>query len=622
MTAAIAHRGPDDDGFFEAQPPGATVVLGHRRLSILDLSNAAHQPMQDPASGIWIVYNGEVFNFAEVRAELGATQFTSTGDTEVVLKAYTRWGVAAFAKFRGMFAIAIWDPRDNSLLLVRDALGIKPLYYGVRRTETGDSLWFGSEINAFLGSEEFPRKLDPEGLSSYLWNGFIPGPATLLAGVQLMPAGTVMRATIDAESGKLSLSAPERFRKCPTAPKQRVSVAEVQAELARAVQLRLVSDVPLGVFLSGGVDSSVITALAQRTSETQIRTFTIGFDEAQYDETRFARTVADKLGTAHQEVRLSKAVFANSWRAALASLDQPTFDGINTYFVSRAVREAGLTVALAGTGGDELFGGYTSFKELPRLLRLSRNFRAAPRALTRYVSHLASRVQQGVPGEVRPQTRWGKLEDVFAAEGNLTNLYQVSHSLFTQNVLSELNLKPAPGIAQGLSAELRAELAESCEGRGVLESIGELERTLFLRERLLRDSDCTSMRVGLELRVPLLDEELVDLVAGLDPSDRFEPIGRKSVLRGAVADQLDPSLFDRPKAGFELPLNVWCRELMHDEMNELFRDINLCHRIGLNAEAVSRIWHAFQAGAPGLYWSRVWGIFTLLWWCRENRVYA
>jgi asparagine synthase (glutamine-hydrolysing) len=622
MTAAIAHRGPDDAGFFEDARPGVATALGHRRLSILDLSDRAHQPMVDGGTGACMVYNGEVFNFPEIRAELGESGFCSTGDTEVVLQAYARWGVDAFAKMRGMFAVAIWDPRHESLLLVRDSLGIKPLYYCTKRSSNGDSFWFGSEISAFLGSDEFPRKLSSVGLSGYLWNGFVPGPASILDGVELIPAGTVIRVRRDPASGRLLVSEPQRFRKCPTPPAHRVTREEIHAELAKAVEMRLVSDVPLGVFLSGGIDSSVITALAQRSAGQQVRTFTIGFDEARFDETHFATRVAERVGTNHNVVRLTKDAFASTWKEALASLDQPTFDGINTYFVSRAVRESGIKVALAGTGGDELFGGYTSFKELPRLLRLSASLGASPGALVKQVGRLVSRFKQGKPGEVRPQTRWGKLEDILKSRGDLPGLYQSSHALFTRALLGELNLNPAANLPHGVSERLEAELRESCHQTSALASIAELERIMFLRERLLRDSDCTSMRVGLELRVPLIDEQLVDMVAAMDDHDRFSPVGNKQVLRDAAGGMFEPDFFDRPKAGFELPLDVWCRELLHDEMDGLFRDINLCHRIGLNAETVSRTWRAFRAGAPGLYWSRVWGLFALLWWCRKNDVYA
>jgi asparagine synthase (glutamine-hydrolysing) len=385
MNQAQAHRGPNDHGLWEADDPtaGPPVVLGHRRLSILDLSADGHQPMVDADTGCVLVFNGEIYNFEALRRELSAqgVRFSSRSDTEVVLKLLARESEAGLARLRGMFAIALWDPRDASVLLARDRLGIKPLYVAIRRSSDGQPLTlFASELRALLASGQVDRRIDPVGLASYLHNGFVVGPHTLVRDVMLLPAGTSVRLRAGQRP-----EAPRPFWTLPRyAPiEEQESVRGLRDALEEAVRLHLVSDVPLGIFLSGGVDSSAISAIAARVAGTRVSTFNISFDEARYDESAHARAVASALGTDHHEVRLSQASFRSGLPRALHSIDQPTFDAINTYFVSAAVREAGLTVALAGTGGDELFGGYSSFVDLPRARRAATLVAPLPSAMVR-----------------------------------------------------------------------------------------------------------------------------------------------------------------------------------------------------------------------------------------------
>lgn len=400
MLTAMHHRGPDQGGTWQSpQSPGVT--LGHRRLSILDLSDAGRQPMIHSSTGVVIAFNGECYNFQDLRAELEPLghHFASTSDTEVILAAYVQWGESCIERLRGMFALAIWDPRVSSVLLARDRLGIKPLYVAIQK----DRVLFASELRALLAVPGTARTLDPLGLQSFLWHGFVSGPGTLVRGIELLDPGTMVRVS---PSGKVLDQ--RRYWRLPVShpnPDTDVAVSDVQRELDRAVQMHLVSDVPLGVFLSGGVDSSVIAAIAQRNSSGPVVTFNVRFDEAGFDESPHAREVAALLGTDHREVTLSEQQFADHLDDAIACLDQPTFDALNTYFVSRAVREAGLTVALAGTGGDELFGGYASFVDIPRARPVASVLgRLPPRAL-RGISAAASRLMMGAGSEVPAQTR-------------------------------------------------------------------------------------------------------------------------------------------------------------------------------------------------------------------------
>jgi asparagine synthase (glutamine-hydrolysing) len=618
MTEAERHRGPDADGYWEdVGPDGLGVALGHRRLSIIDLSTAANQPMVDAATGHVLAFNGEIYNFASLREELAdGPPFATRSDSEALLRACARWGVEALPRLRGMFAFAHWDPEGRRLLLARDRLGVKPLYYArVTRPGGRACLLFASEVRALLASGLVERRLDPVGLETYLWNGFVVGPATAVRGVRaLAPGGALVLDPADPDPKE------RRFWRLPSAMGPARDREELRAALLEAVRLRLVADVPLGVFLSGGIDSSAVAALAVRGGAPSVRTFTVSFEEAAFDESPHARAVAQALGTTHQEIPLSERVFQARLGDALDCLDQPTFDAINTYFVSRAAREAGITVALAGTGGDEVFGGYRSYAEIPQALRVSRALRGVPEPWLRAAARAALAVAGGRGGAVAPQTRWGKLGDVLASRGDRLRLYQVFYELFTEEFRAELRRERTGETVAGLPSERFAELRQATAGEPLLHAISMLELAMFTGERLLRDTDAASMAVALEVRVPLLDHEVVEAAGAVAEAARFQPLGRKQLLRDLALEGLDPKLFERPKSGFVLPIERWCRQLLREEVGATLEDAGLCAAVGLDPEAVSRLWRAFQKGAPGLYWSRVWALFVLLRWCRSHRV--
>ena len=620
MNDAQRHRGPDWGAEWMAAPgdgaPG--VVLGHRRLAIIDLSEDGRQPMTDPDTGNVITFNGEIYNFEALRRELAAAgaRFRSRSDTEVILKAYARWGADAVARLRGMFTFGLWDAARKTLLLARDRLGIKPLYLAsVARPDGGRTLLFASEVRALLATDLIARELDPVSLASYVWNGFVVGPPTMVRGIELLPAATCAIAGGDGR-----MPAARKYWQLPTTPAGPGGKAALEEQLAAAVQMHMISDVPLGIFLSGGVDSSAIAALAVRANTARVRTFNIGFDEAAYDESPHARAVAQALGTEHHELRLTQATFRAQLPDALASLDQPSIDGLNSYFVSRAVREAGLTVALAGTGGDELFGGYTSFRDIPWAAGWSARLAALPRGMLRRAANTAVRVAS-VGAAVPPQTRWGKLGDALAARGDLVETYQVSYGLFSSDFGRQLVTRGVNGeIRAGLPRQVARELDALVAGTRQLPAISALELWCFLGERLLRDTDTASMASSLEVRVPFLDHEVVAAACALGDEERFEPLGRKQVLRDVALRGLDPSLFERPKSGFVLPIGPWARDALKAEMTTALHDPGFCEAAGLDPRTVRRLWGAFLDGARGLYWSRVWGVYVLGWWCRANRV--
>ena len=618
MSAARVHRGPDGSGFWCSTPePGRPgVVFAHRRLKIIDLSEGGRQPMLDPDSGDAMLFNGEIYNYLDLRRDLEArgARFRSQSDTEVLLRACELDGAGALDELRGMFAFAWWNPRTRRLLLARDRLGIKPLYWTSVERSGGRVVDFASEARALLATGQVERRVDPVSLESFLWNGFSVGPQTFVAGVRLLSAGTSLELGLDAAP-----DAPVRFWR-PERSAGRLSDTEpVRDEMERAMRIHQISDVPLGVFLSGGIDSSAMTALAARTSAGSVRTFNIGFAESDFDEAHYARAVAKALGTEHTEIKLTESDFRNALGDALGCIDQPTFDALNTYFVSRAVREAGITVALAGTGGDELFGGYRSFRELPRAALAGRALGWLPDSALRTAASAVNSLLRGGREGVPAQTRWGKLGDVLCARGDLLSLYQSAYGLFTPAFLRRMY--PALGRTTcGLPAERAEELRELAGSRATPHAISLLELALFLGERLLRDTDTAAMAVALEVRVPLLDHRVVEETIALDGAARFEPLGRKQRLREIGLDGLDPALFERPKSGFVLPIGVWCRRHLSREVDETLSDTETCRSLGLDPGVVAQLWRAFQQGARGLYWSRVWSLFVLLRWCRQHRM--
>jgi asparagine synthase (glutamine-hydrolysing) len=624
MSGAMVHRGPDDSGTWFSAPDsrGWGALLAHRRLSILDLSPAGAQPMVDPLTGHVVVFNGEIYNFGELRQRLEAEgqEFKSTGDTAVMLRALGLHGPSAVSWLRGMFAFASWDPKQRRLLLARDPLGIKPLY--LARSSGQDAAWsiaFASELRALLASGLLGMpKLDPQAVASVVWNGFVVGPRTAVKDVDLLWPGRL----IEFDGAGKEIRRQDFWRIPDRAPDPIADENGLAAILAEGLRLHLASDVPLAILLSGGVDSSAVANLAQRTAQGPIHTFTLAFEEHELNEGPIARRIAAAIGTEHHEVILTEGHFVENLEAALDRLDQPTFDGLNAYYISRAIRAAGFTVALSGTGGDELFGGYTSYRDLPLLHRWSRRAAWVPRSLQTAAAMLATWPLRRSGGIVRPQTRWAKLPEMIRHGDDLLTLYQLAYALFLPEFQHEL-LAPgfAEALADGLPVAMRRRIIAESRSRTPLSAISVMEQRLFLGERLLRDNDVASMATSLEQRVPLVDQVLFESVDRLPDKARYRPLGRKVMLRRIGLRGLDPALFERPKSGFVLPFDHWIRRGLKDAMDQTLRDPQAIALVGLDPGAVERLWRAFLDRAPGMYWSRVWSIYVLVRWCHRNRVF-
>jgi asparagine synthase (glutamine-hydrolysing) len=621
MSEAMVHRGPDAHGTWESPPDerGWSVMLAHRRLSILDLSPAGAQPMVDPVTGHVITFNGEIYNYVELRERLvdEGQRFASTGDTAVLLRALATHGLDALRWLRGMFAFALWDPASRRLLLARDPLGMKPLYLARSRDPAaGWSLAFASELRALLSSGLLGKpRLDPRATASMVWNGFVVGPGTAVEGVELLWPGQAL----ELDGTGVELRAQDFWSLAPAPRGAPLGEEDVARVLEEGLRLHLASDVPLAVFLSGGVDSSAVANLAQRAARTRIHTFTLTFEEQELNEGPVARRIAAAIGTRHRECVLTESHFVDHLEAAVDSLDQPTFDGINSYYLSHAIRAAGFTVALAGTGGDELFGGYPAFRTLHALHRLSKALPSRPRDALAAVASLSTSGLRA--GAIPPQTRWAKLPDMIRRGAELLPLYQLGYALFLPSFQRELvGARVAAALADGLPGPMRARLETETRSRSALSALSVLEQRLFLGERLLRDNDVASMAASLEQRVPLVDHVLLASIDRLPDAARYLPFGRKAILRRIGLRGLDPALFERPKRGFVLPFDRWMRRGLKRTIDETMRDPQAATQAGLHPEAVRHLWQAFIDGAPGLYWSRVWAVYVLIRWCQRNHV--
>jgi asparagine synthase (glutamine-hydrolysing) len=607
MSDGLRHRGPDDSGRWDwriGESFGA--ILCHRRLSIIDLRSLAAEPMVSETTGTAIVFNGEIYNFQVLRTELEAAgkRFVTNGDTEVILHGYDVWGVDVFAKLRGMFALVIADPGKARVVMARDGYGIKPMYFSrFRGAEGRPALAFASEGRVLVDAGFARPKTDPLRVGQYLWNGFMPGPETIWTDVAEMPRGSY--AVLDDSNPTPSF---QRFWGISNSLQQTATIDAEEADqlLAETVRLHLVADVPKVVFLSGGVDSSAVAAAAALQGG-DLHTLSVVFAEALADEREFAGAVAGAIGSTHHTVELTAADVIDNIESAGRGFDQPSFDGINSWFVSREAARLGFKVALSGAGGDELTGGYTSFQRAMRAESMSRLPGGKHGAL------LAGYIFS----QVRPHSKAGQLGSAFGA---LERLYQTQYALFSAGTLRQLLADNAALPAWGLTEQRAAQLALEISPLSTLRGVTALESEMFLGDRLLRDMDSVSMAHSIEVRVPLVDTFLSDRLSGLDDQKRYWPIGEKQLLRRQSKDVLPNNFFSRPKRGFEFPMDSWMRGPLRPLVESKLLDPTQCAAVGLRADQVARIWKRFIDRPGAIYWNRPWALFSLVSWASLNGV--
>jgi asparagine synthase (glutamine-hydrolysing) len=627
MTAALRHRGPDDEGYLlnESRAPG--LALGMRRLSIIDL-NGGHQPVWNEARDVAVIFNGELYNYRELRERLirSRHRFTTQSDTEVLVHAWEEWGEDCLEELRGMFALALLDFRKRYaiaplLFLARDPLGIKPLYY----TQTTDGFAFASEVRALIAGGVAGTALSQDALTSYLLFGSVSEPVTMLEGVFSLPPGHRMllyvperrrtpraRAWWDPTKGPATAEA-RNLGDVPSAAKR------LRPMLEDSVRAHLIADVPVGLFLSSGLDSGAIAALAARAQQ-RILSFTLTFPGTAYDEGPLASVVAKHCGTMHTEVPLNGGAILSRLDEAVAALDQPSMDGINTYFVSWAARQVGLKVALSGLGGDELFGGYPTFVSAPRLARLMQLAWFVPNALRGALAPLLRAViaHRSSPDAAR------KAVAAWMSPDALPHAYFFSRALFGPTELRRLaepRFRPSTVGADGITLEPTwlGWLERSADGARKLATnagVSWLELRGYMVSTLLRDTDSMSMARSLEVRVPLLDTPLVAFVAALPDAARHRAGKPKALLVEAVGELLPPEILPQRKRTFTLPWEEWLRGSLRGRLDSSFGNLAPALASCLHLTGVREVWGEFLAGKTS--WSRPWSLYVLNEWCRKH----
>jgi|SRR5665647_809860 len=601
MNRSLSHRGPDDEGTWFDE----SISLGQRRLSIIDLSPGGHQPMFSADKRYVLVFNGEIYNYREIRKQL-SYPFASDSDSEVILAAWQKWGKACVEHFNGMFAFAIWDIREKELFVVRDRLGIKPLYY----YHDDQYFVFSSEVRALMSSGIFTGKLSHTGLVDYLRYQTVHAPNTILENVFMLEPGTSI--TIQVGNNKLNYHKNcyweiGRTRKDISSLSYPEIKNLVKETFTQAVQKRLVADVPFGAFLSGGIDSSAVVGTMAQIAGTQVKTFNISFAEKEFSEAPFARMVAKKFNTDHHEIQLSPEDFLQHIPDALKSMDHPSGDGLNTWIVSKATKVAGITMALSGLGGDEVFAGYSIFERMNKLNNMQWLW-AAPLSLREVAGFM---LQKGKPGIAA-----GKIAELLAQKTyNFAGAYSVSRQVLPDKQIEKLLKKNLP-LGINLSGEQISRqllLPKSF----LLSQVSMAEISTYMQNVLLRDADQMSMAHALEVRVPFLDHELVELVLGIP--DKFKyPVTPKKLLTDSLGDLLPPEIVNRPKMGFVFPWAHWLK----NELFELsdYQLKNLSHRSFFDQQAIMTQWKQFNQNDPKLSYSRIWPLVVLEHWLSANNI--
>jgi asparagine synthase (glutamine-hydrolysing) len=604
MIVAIRHRGPDSSA---VQDFGGC-ILANARLAIVDLSERGRMPMCNEDSTVWITYNGECYNADELRPHLVSKghRFRSTTDTEVIIHLYEEYGDDCVEYLRGMFAFAIWDTRAKKLLLARDRLGIKPLYYSLDTQK----IIFASEMKALLASGLVPKKLDPAGVRAFLQLGHIPEPWTAIRNVKPLEPGHVgiwqngnFRTT---RYWRLPSSTLGRSSESPT------RIADTLRELLiQSSRQQLMSDVPIALFLSGGVDSAVLGSLMRHAGAEKITALTIGFEEKSFDESESSERTAELLGISRRVIRLPASQMAESLDHAFWAMDQPTVDGLNAYWISRAASEAGFKVALSGQGGDELFGGYQSAAWFDRFSHWADWLQSVPNSVGR-----------GLLDHDRFPFRWRKLSYLFGSDDPFVAAQLAVRVLFLENDVHEL-LRPALTDSNDISeaAQHIQRWARQTTGQDLRERVSFLDFPAHLEARLLRDGDAMSMAHSLEIRPVLLDHTIVEYVMGLPSEQRLQ---NKQLLlnamRGILPQALGSDLATRPKRTFTFPFARWLGNDLRSTIGKTFEPECLGIAGVLEPGAVHSLWQRYLRSPESVGWSRLWSVFVLARWCEVMQV--
>ena len=590
INKRIEHRGPDAEGFFIEDG----IALGHRRLSIIDLSSGANQPLFDHSNRYAIVFNGEIYNYQDVKSELDYN-WSSNSDTEVILAAYIKWGKACLEKLNGMFAFAIWDKAEQELFIARDRLGVKPLYYSF----VNGVFVFASEIRSILASEILEAKIDENNLSEYLRFLSIATPKTLIKDLfQLCPGHYLIlkHNGFSIQSYWSLLDKP-----VPNLSNRQEVLKACKSNFVDAVKSRMVADVKVGAFLSGGIDSSAVVAVMAGLSKDPIDTFSIVFNEKQYDESEYSQFVANKYKTNHQAFLMKPADLIPNLDPFFKSMDNPTVDGINTYMISQLVAKTGIKVVLTGIGGDELFAGYVGFERWQSFQKFSWVFKVP------IFKPLLS-----VINTVKKSRASLKLSDMFdSSSADLSAFYANSRSVYFGNELNYLLDKPILKNDSWLDLNQTKDFP-------VLSQYSIAELSHYTLDVLMKDTDQMSMAWALEVREPFFDYKLIEFVLNIDDKNKFIKGSHKHLFVEAMGDLLPPEIVNRTKKGFTFPWNFWLRNELKPYCEEALD--SLAKRQLFKPEGIQYLWNSFLNNKQALTWLHIWGLVVLEKWMTENNI--
>ena len=604
MNEVSGHRGPDYSDIYTDDD----VVLGHNRLSIIDLDAKANQPFISNDNSIVLVFNGEIYNYQSLKAQIKDYTFRTNSDSEVLMAAYIQWGMGFVNHLNGMFAFAIWDKRKKNFILGRDRIGIKPLYYA----EHNGAIVFASEIRSILNANVLENKIDANALVDYVNYATVHGPNTIIHGLKTLPPGHLM--VVNENESKLSSYWDVRKAiKEIEIPNEAIKVQDqIRESFLKAVQARLVADVPYGAFLSGGIDSSLVVAAASKVNNGKINTFSVTFDEEEFNEGKYARLIAKKYNTDHHEINLNAADFLKDLPAALSSMDHPSGDGPNSYVVSKAAKDCGVTVALSGLGGDELFAGYDIFKRAYQLLDKKWLF-SFPPGVRKFIGSTLKIAKPSISSD--------KIAEIITQKYlELPYYYHINRKCFSDRIARKLiNKDVLPKCVPFQFAKDNIDVGSLGFDMPFLSKVSYLEMNTYMQNVLLRDTDQMSMAHSLEVRVPFLDHVLVDFVMGVNDRLKF-PSSNKKLLVDSMKDWLPDELVNRPKMGFLLPWDQW--------MNNELKDINIENLSTLNElklfnpKEIDNLWKRYLRKDPRIPWSRIWPLVVLGHWMKQNRISA
>ena len=595
MTHAIAHRGPDAEGFYD-EP---AIALGHRRLSIIDLSGAANQPFFDATGNYVMVFNGEIYNYPELKQQLSDYPFTTSSDTEVLMAAFYKWGIDCLKALEGMFAFAIWDKHSETLWLARDRMGVKPLYFF--RNE--NAFAFSSEKRSLLASALINPSIDQQSLFEFLSLQSTGYPNAIINNIHQLQAGCYMKLTEHSSDTIRYWSVTDN--KTSIEGDGATIRKTLFDKMNEAVAKRMMSDVPMGAFLSGGIDSSAVVALMSLNARDKINTFNLSFTEKEYDESGYADTIAKRFGTSHTRHLLRPEDFLEQVVAGLDAMDSPTADGINTFVLSGAIRAAGLKVALTGIGGDELFAGYPGFTRFYKLNNASAGYQ-----LSYPLRKMASLLLQHSPSNKNK-----RLAELLAiSDTSISNVYPIIRKIFSPDLIRQL---VNTDIRQtGLEKMLKAELSE-IQQFDLFSQYSIAEYMGYTQHTLLKDADQMSMAVGLEIREPFFDHQLVEYVLSIPDHIKY-PNYPKQLMVEALEPLLPDEIVHRKKQGFVLPWEKWMRAELQTFCAAQIND--LADRNFIRHDELLKYWNRFLQHDPTVRWMELWQFVVLGHWLKKNGI--